>query len=238
MIFDGGKLKMKKGVEKERGKNREESRKKAQEYLAKGDEKSALRMFSMSVDITPKMAHTLILALKEINVEYYVAPYEADAQLAFLWKTGHVDVVFTEDSDLLAFGVGVCFFKMDNQGNGQEIDMQNLKKVKGKPNFKDFSHEMLLTACILSGCDYLDSIKGIGFKKAVKLVDDAGKENTFMEAMTALRDEGKVSIPSKYEKKFRKAFLTFKFQRIFCPKRQKMSHVEEIEESPHGAELK
>ena len=100
---------------------------------------------------------------------------------------------------------------MDNQGNGQEIKLDNIKKVKSKPSFKDFSHEMLLTACILSGCDYLDSIKGIGFKKAIKLVDDAGKENTFMEAMTALRDEGKVSIPKKYEKKFRKAFLTFKF---------------------------
>ena len=70
---------MKKGVEKERNKNREESRKKAQHYLEKGNEKLAMRYFSMSIDITPKMAHTLILALREINVEYYVAPYEADA---------------------------------------------------------------------------------------------------------------------------------------------------------------
>ena len=31
---------------------------------------------------------------------------------------------------------------------------------------------MLLYACIFSGCDYLDSLKGIGFKKAVKLVED------------------------------------------------------------------
>ena len=96
---------------------------------------------------------------------------------------------------------------------------------------------MLLTACILSGCDYLESIKGIGFKKAVKLVDDAGKENTFLEAMSALRDEGKLKIPSKYEKKFRKAFLTFKFQRVFCPKRQKLVHLEEVAENPHGSEL-
>lgn len=29
---------------------------------------------------------------------------------------------------------------------------------------------MLLTTCILSGCDYLESIKGIGFKKAHQLV--------------------------------------------------------------------
>ena len=70
---------------------------------------------------------------------------------------------------------------------------------------------MFLTACILSGCDYLESIKGVGLKKAIKLVEDAGKDNTFLESMSALRDEGKVSIPSKYEKKFKKAFLTFKF---------------------------
>ena len=89
--------------------------------------------------------------------------------------------------------------------------MANLRKVKSKPNFKDFSHEMLMTVCIMSGCDYLESIKGIGFKKAVKLVDDAGKDNTFLEAMTALKDEKKHQIPSKYEKKFKKAFLTFKF---------------------------
>lgn len=197
-----------------------------------------MRNFSASIDVTPKMAHTLILALRELKIEHYVAPYEADAQLAYLWKTGYVEVVFTEDSDLLAFGVGICFFKMDNQGYGQEIDLENLKKVKSKPSFKDWTHEMLLVACILSGCDYLDSIKGIGFKSAVKLVSDAGNENTFLESMSILRDEGKVTIPSKYEKKFKKAFLTFKFQRVFCPKRQRMVHLEEVENNPHETWLK
>ena len=66
----------------------------------------------MSIDITPKMAHTLILCLIEHNVEYVVAPYEADAQLAYLFKSGQADVVFTEDSDLLAFGCTHVFFKM------------------------------------------------------------------------------------------------------------------------------
>ena len=231
---------MKSHTEDDRHKNRAQAREQAQEYLAAGDEKMAMRKFSESIDITPKMAHTLIMALREMNVEHYVAPYEADAQLAYLYKSGQVDVVMTEDSDLLAFGVKICFFKMDNLGNGQEIDLTNLPKLcskKKKGGLGTFDEEMLLTACILSGCDYLESIKGIGFKKAIKLVEDAGKENTFMEAMTALREEGKVKIPSKYEKKFKKAFLTFKFQRVFCPKRQKIVHLEEISESPHGADL-
>lgn len=42
------------------------------------------------------------------NVEYVVAPYEADAQLAHLSslevEKGGIEAVITEDSDLLAYG--------------------------------------------------------------------------------------------------------------------------------------
>ena len=39
-----------------------------------------------------------------MEVDYIVAPFEADAQLAFLEKGKVIDGVITEDSDLLAFG--------------------------------------------------------------------------------------------------------------------------------------
>jgi len=42
--------------------------------------------------------------LKAEQVPYVVAPYEADAQLAYLEKEGIVDGIITEDSDLLVFG--------------------------------------------------------------------------------------------------------------------------------------
>ena len=43
-------------------------------------------------------------ALKEEGVEFLVAPYEADAQMAYLALHGNVDAVLTEDSDLLTYG--------------------------------------------------------------------------------------------------------------------------------------
>lgn len=43
-------------------------------------------------------------AARALGVDCLVAPYEADAQLAYLNKTGIVQAVITEDSDLLAFG--------------------------------------------------------------------------------------------------------------------------------------
>lgn len=43
-------------------------------------------------------------ACRRVDVECIVAPYEADAQLAYLSREGIVDLVITEDSDLLVFG--------------------------------------------------------------------------------------------------------------------------------------
>jgi hypothetical protein len=37
-----------------------------------------------------------------------------------------VDIVVTEDSDLLAYGVTKVFFKMDLNGKGFEIDLVHL----------------------------------------------------------------------------------------------------------------
>ena len=42
--------------------------------------------------------------LKQENVSYVVAPYEADAQMTFLAISKQVDAVITEDSDLIPFG--------------------------------------------------------------------------------------------------------------------------------------
>ena len=38
-------------------------------------------------------------------------------------------MVITEDSDLLAFGVKKCFFKMDSNGDGQEVDLDLIQNV-------------------------------------------------------------------------------------------------------------
>ena len=43
-------------------------------------------------------------ALKHCGVEFIVAPYEADAQMAYLALNGLVAAVLTEDSDLLTYG--------------------------------------------------------------------------------------------------------------------------------------
>lgn len=53
VIFDGGKLKAKKGIEKGRDRNRERAKEEAYEALRCGDQKLANRKFSEACDITP-----------------------------------------------------------------------------------------------------------------------------------------------------------------------------------------
>ena len=65
---------------------------------------------------------------------------------------------------------------MDKQGDGIEINFDRINEVSEPLNFQSFTHDKFLTTCILSGCDYLDSIKGIGFKKAFKLVYENGSD--------------------------------------------------------------
>ena len=111
------------------------------------------------VEITPQMIYRFIQELRNIKVTFIVSPYEADAQLAYLFKSGKVDLVITEDSDLLAYGVEKAFYKMDLEGNGFEVDLtqiNNCSIFKSKFNENsEITYDSLLKICILSGCDYL-----------------------------------------------------------------------------------
>lgn len=68
-----------------------------------------------SVDITHTMALALIKECRKRNVDCIVAPYEADAQLAYLNIKNYAQIVITEDSDLILFGcTKVCLLNVQN----------------------------------------------------------------------------------------------------------------------------
>ncbi|RLN54745.1 hypothetical protein BBJ29_009243 [Phytophthora kernoviae] len=216
VVFDGGPLPMKKGTEEERRKSRQKNREMGIQHYNKRQFSEARKCFVRAADVSPVMAHRVIQHLRAQNVLYVVAPYEADAQLAYLVKNGLADGVITEDSDCLPFGCQTVLFKMDRDNVAQEIQTANLKKNKGL-SFHMFTEQMFLEMCIFSGCDYLSSIPGFGLKKAYTAMKQHG---SFTKIIRALRLEGKVRIPATYESDFKKALLTFRHQRVYCPKKQ------------------
>jgi exonuclease 1 len=73
-------------------------------------------------------------------VQYLVAPYEADAQMAYLTKANLADVVITEDSDLLAYGCPEVLFKLSKTGEVDHIRLADLP-LSRSVSFAGFTHD-------------------------------------------------------------------------------------------------
>jgi exonuclease-1 len=116
------------------------------------------------------MAYHFILALRKEGIAYVVAPYEADAQLAFLEKRGVISAIVTEDSDLLVFGASTLLLKMTQFGDCVEIKRERFANVTGQITLHGFTDEDFRHMAILSGCDYLPSVNGVGLITAHRLL--------------------------------------------------------------------
>uniref|UniRef100_A0A8C5ERX1 Exonuclease 1 n=1 Tax=Gouania willdenowi TaxID=441366 RepID=A0A8C5ERX1_GOUWI len=216
LVFDGRNLPSKQEVEKSRRERREANLQKGRRLLREGKVSEARDCFTRCVNITPPMAHKLIKAARARGVDCVVAPYEADAQLAYLNKSGLAQAVITEDSDLLAFGCRKVILKMDKQGNGLEIDQSNLGRCRSLGNV--FTEEKFRHMCILSGCDYLSSLHGIGLGKACKLLKLA-KDPDILKVIRKMGQYLKMNliVPESYVEGFIRADNTFLYQLVFDP---------------------
>ncbi|XP_023659550.1 exonuclease 1 isoform X1 [Paramormyrops kingsleyae] len=221
LVFDGCNLPSKEEVEKSRREHRQANLQKGKQLLREGRLTEAAECFTRCIAITHDMARDVIKAARARDVDCVVAPYEADAQLAFLNKAGIAQAVITEDSDLLAFGCKNVIVKMDKNGNGLEIDQKNLGRC---PSLGDmFTEEKFRYMCILSGCDYLPSIYGIGLSKACKLIKMARNP----DILKVIRKMGQylkmdIRVPDEYVEGFVKANNTFLYQLVFDPRSRKV----------------
>jgi 5'-3' exonuclease len=133
------------------------------------------------------MVRVLLGVCRERDWPYVVAPYEADGQLAYLAGCGCVDVVVTEDSDLIALGVPTLIYKMGgwngssdaNRRHGDErrllgtmLCRSDLGSSRGI-DLRDFTDGMLATMFVAAGCDYCESLLGIGIVTARNVVKRA-----------------------------------------------------------------
>ncbi|XP_049371358.1 exonuclease 1 [Solanum verrucosum] len=223
LVFDGGPLPMKIEQENKRGRSRKENLSRAIEHETNGNMTAAYECYQKAVDISPSMAHDLIQVLKRENVCYVVAPYEADAQMTFLAISKQVDAVITEDSDLIAFGCPRIIYKMDKFGQGLEFRYSKLEQNR-ELSLTGFTKQMLLEMCILSGCDYLQSLPGMGLKKAHALVK---KFKSYDKVIKHLR-YNTAAVSPMYEESFRKAIMTFQHQRVYDLMTEDLVHLSEL----------
>ncbi|KAK6123068.1 hypothetical protein DH2020_043187 [Rehmannia glutinosa] len=231
VVFDGGSIPCKAATEDER--HRHANRDMAMEKLKNGDANAASELFQdtssfgdefllqnfdmRAVTVTPLMAHQLIQILRSEKIEFVVAPYEADAQLAYLSgleaEKGGIVAVISEDSDLLAYGCPAVVFKMDRYGNGEEIVLEKVfNAVGGVPSFKKFDGQLFIGMCVLAGCDFLPSVPGVGIAKAYNYV---AKYLNIDRVISVLKFEKGKQVPEDYPKTFKEAMIVFQHARVY-----------------------
>lgn len=218
LVFDGDNLPSKAGTEKDRYRRRQESKTLGLELQRKGRIPEAYQEFQKAVDVTPYMARQLIEELKQMNVQYVVAPYEADAQLVYLEQQGDIDGIISEDSDLLVFGARRLISKLDQHGECIEINRADFTACR-EVSLVGFSDPDFRNMCILSGCDYLANIPKLGLKTAYRIIR---KHRSVEKALRMLQFEGNFRVPADYLANFKQAELTFLYQRVFCRKAEKL----------------
>ena len=145
----------------------------------------------------------------EKGYDYVVSPYESDAQLTFLQKIGLIDYILTEDSDHLLFGcrefTKVIFKVNFDTMDGELIVLNDVFGSTISDKLYSFTDNMFRCMCILSGCDYLYSLKGVGIKRAYAAVRQKPDPN---DAITFLKNKHHLTVPDYYQCSFQLAMST------------------------------
>lgn len=172
--------------------------------------------------LTKEMVEEAKLLLEAMGIPYIMAPSEGEAQASYLVKKGDAYAVLSQDADCLLFGANKMIRNLSISGKRKvsgktafiSIDPEviELKKVLTELNI---TQDQLIVLSILVGTDYNPGgIKGIGPKKALKLVQEKSFEEIFAEVKweeqfnigwkTIFDTIKSIPITDDYEIKFRK----------------------------------
>ncbi|CAO2656053.1 Nn.00g048560.m01.CDS01 [Neocucurbitaria sp. VM-36] len=226
LVFDGDNLPSKSGTEKERRERRKEGKRLGLELLKVGKTSQAHLELQKSVDVTPEMARMVIEELKHHNIQYVVAPYEADSQLCYLERKGIINGVLSEDSDLLVFGVKCLITKLDKYGDCIEVNRNHFTACR-EVSLVGWSDADFRRMAILSGCDYLPGIGGLGLKTAHRMLR---KHKTVDRLVKAAQFDGKLKVPAGFMASFDQAEKTFLYQWVFCPVSKQLVNLTPLED--------
>ncbi|CAI5703952.1 unnamed protein product [Peronospora effusa] len=142
----------------------------------------------------------------------------ADAQLAFLSRHKHVDVVISDDLDCVPYGVKTVLFKLTLNEWCSELKRKSLG-ANEELSFVGWIEEMFILFCVLAGCDYCPSVRGVGIFTAFKLVN---QYKTPKEVLEALQQQRESLVPEDFAKHFYSAILTYRHQLVFDPRDMKL----------------
>ncbi|MFZ3382620.1 MAG: flap endonuclease-1 [Candidatus Methanoperedens sp.] len=218
-VFDGTPHEFKNKTIEERKKIRANAQEKWDEAKARGEDKEAFKHAQASSRIKGNMIEDAKLLLQIMGMPVIQAPSEGEAQASSIVRDGKAYAAGSQDYDALLFGAPVVVRNLAVTGKRKLAGKSIFVEVK--PELIDLekglgtlgiSREQLVDIALLVGTDYNDGIKGIGPKKALKLIKKHGEiEVALLELNTQITHLSEIKdlflnpvVTQEYEIKWKK----------------------------------
>jgi flap endonuclease-1 len=190
-VFDGKPPKLKNGELARRKKAKDEAKDKMEEAKETGDMEEAFKHKIRTTYVTKEMTQDAKDMLRLLGLPIIEAPCEAEAQCAALVKAGKAYATATEDMDALTFATDYLLRGFNSKKEPiAEICFEEV--LKGL----EVTYDQFVDLCILCGCDYTDTIDGVGPVTAYKLI----KEHKTIEGV--VKELERENLDPKRKRKF------------------------------------
>jgi len=180
-VFDGKPPELKLGELAARRQKREQAEANLQAAVEAGNAEEVLKSTKMTTRVTKEHNEQTKTLLRLMGVPVVDAPSEAEATCAALCRDGKVYAAATEDADCLTFGTKVLVRNlMAAEAQKKQILEVSLERALEQLNI---SMDQFIDFCILSGCDYCDTLKGVGPSTAIRLLIQHGSLEKVIEEL-------------------------------------------------------
>ena len=180
-VFDGKPHPLKQATLDGRKERREKAEQEWKDAVERGDMKTAHTKAQQTSRMTDEVKESAKALIRYMGLPIVDAPSDGEQEEAYICRRKDVWATASQDFDSLLFGTPVLL---------RNLTMTGRRKVPGKDIYREIktevidseeflrnlgiSREQLVDMCILMGTDFNTGIKGIGPKKALKLVRDNG----------------------------------------------------------------
>ncbi|MCX6778522.1 MAG: flap endonuclease-1 [Candidatus Micrarchaeota archaeon] len=179
-VFDGKPPELKRKVLAERREIRDDARKKWKDAMEKGDLEEARTQAQASSRLTGEMIGECKKLLSLMGIPFVEAPSEGEAQAAQMANEGVVDMCASQDYDALLFGAPLLIRNLTMSGRRKLPRKEIYADVEPESiNLRDsleklgLDRQKLIWLAILVGTDFNRGVKGIGPKKAYKIIKES-----------------------------------------------------------------
>eukprot|EP01112_Ceratiomyxa_fruticulosa_P022823 TRINITY_DN848_c0_g1_i1.p1 TRINITY_DN848_c0_g1~~TRINITY_DN848_c0_g1_i1.p1 ORF type:complete len:398 (+),score=116.25 TRINITY_DN848_c0_g1_i1:94-1287(+) len=221
-VFDGKPPVLKSGELAKRLARRKEATESLEEAKEVGTSEDVTKLTKRTTRVTKQHNDDTKRLLRLMGVPVIEAPSEAEAQCAALCKAGKVFATGSEDMDSLTLGTNVLIRRL-TFSEARKLPILEFHLDKVLEGLK-LTMDQFIDLCILLGCDYCDTIKGIGPVKAKEYIDKYGS----IEKILPHLDKAKHPVPEEWP--FEEVRELFKHPEVIDPETIELKWTEPDEE--------